>query len=282
MIRIMSSDSHTLSVNQLECPEDCPFLGVRVFLPDTLPFYCNQYETFLGVTPARHIRRCSHCCGVCENIVETGLSFIDSYTIDHYRIEETKRAFLGLDLGFQKLFVNVVSQTGAQIALDPGDEDNPDAFSDKILKSRQELKNKFGSPEAQDFKGLLDGEGMPLMSRQTKTLLMNLFLVLDNSEKDMLKHILQNANQVEAFLSHFQKQPQDSDLLANTRALIYDYDQKIQLELDRQRAKNVVRKRRNITEQQRQQVSLSYQRRLNQEMQKEMLERRSYQREHHR
>ena len=72
------------------------------------------------------------------------------------------------------MFVNLVAKAGAQIILEADEEDSPEALSDKILKARATLKGKYGSPEAQDFKDLLGADGMPLVSRQTKTLLMNL------------------------------------------------------------------------------------------------------------
>lgn len=239
----MTTNPHLLSPEVLECPKDCPFLGMRTFMPNTLPFYCNQYETFLGATPRQHVRRCATCRGVLDNLIETGLALIDSYLVDHYRIEATKIAFMKLEYGFQKMFVNLVSQTGAQIVLDVGEENDPEALSDKLLVARKDLKDKYGSPEAQGFKDLLDMDGMPLMSRQTKTLLMNLFLVLDNSEKEMMKHVLQTPNQVEAFLDSFQRQPQDQDLLANTRALLYEYDRKYQRELEYEHNRDINRSR---------------------------------------
>ncbi|MBR6411915.1 MAG: hypothetical protein IKS41_01990 [Alphaproteobacteria bacterium] len=235
----MVVNPNTLSPDILDCPKDCPFLASRSFLPQTLPFYCNKYDTFLGANMRQNPRRHFACCGILQNIVEDGLSFIDSYTVDHYRIEETKNAFLKLNHGFQKMFVDLVSKSGVQIVLDASDHENPDVFADKILKARQEVKDKYGSPEAQEFKGMLDAEGMPLLSRQTKTLLMNLFMVMDKSEKEMVKNILQNKNQVEAFLESFQKQPQDNDLLKNVRALVYEYDRKNQMEIGRQRALNL-------------------------------------------
>ena len=247
----MVMNPNVLSPENLDCPKDCPFLASRSFLPQTLPFYCNKYDTFLGANlhqkPSRHFA----CRGVLQNIVEDGLSFIDSYTVDHYRIEETKRAFLKLNGGFQKMFVDLVSKSGVQIVLDASDNENPDVFADKILKARQEVKDKYGSPEAQGFKDMLDAEGMPLMTRQTKTLLMNLFLVMDKSEKEMIKNILQNKNQIEAFLDSFQKQPQDNDLLKNVRALVYEYDRKRQLELGRNRALNMQRAHQTIRDQNR-------------------------------
>ena len=247
----MVINPHTLSPEISGCPVDCPFLASRTFIPNTLPFYCNKSDTFLGANPDQTPKRSFQCRGNLQNIVEDGLSFIDSYTVDHYRIEETKRAFLKLNHGFQKMFVDLVAKTGVQIVLDATDHENPDVFADKILKARQEIKDKYGSPEAQGFKDMLDAEGMPLMTRQTKTLLMNLFLVMDKSEKEMVKNILQNKNQVESFLDNFKKQPQDNDLLKNVRALVYEYDRKNQLELGRQRALSMDRIRQNIRNQNR-------------------------------
>ena len=251
---------HTLAPEILGCPSDCPFLASRTFMPQTLPFYCNQYDTFLGTDLSQRPKRSYLCRGIVQNIVEDGLSFIDSYTVDHYRIEETKQAFLKLNTGFQKMFVNLVARTGVQIVLDASDHENPDVFSDKILKARQEMKDKYGSPEAQGFKDMLDAEGMPLMTRQTKTLLMNLFLVMDKSEKEMMQNILQNKNQIESFLESFKKQPQDNDLLKNVRALVYEYDQKNQLELGRQRALNLNQTRQITRDQERLQYENELQR----------------------
>ena len=247
----MVTNPNMLSPDVLNCPKDCPFLASRSFLPQTLPFYCNKYDTFLGADLRQNPRRHFACRGVLQNIVEDGLAFIDSYRVDHYRIEETKNAFLKLNHGFQKMFVDLVSKSGVQIILEAGDHENPDVLSDKILKARQEVKDKYGSPEAQGFKDMLDADGMPLMTRQTKTLLMNLFLVMDKSEKEMLKNILQNKNQIESFLESFQRQPQDNDLLKNVRALVYEYDRKNQLELGRQRALNLNRTRQVMREQNR-------------------------------
>jgi len=247
----MVTNPHTLSENIRECPADCPFLGMRTFMPNTVPFYCNQYDTFLGGSALKQALRCANCRGVEPNIVEAGLAFMDAYPIDHYTLERNKQAFMKLDYGFQKMFVDLVAKTGAQIILEADEEDSPEALSDKILKARATLKGKYGSPEAQDFKDLLGADGMPLVSRQTKTLLMNLFLVMDNSEKEMMKNILQTPTQVESFLESFQRQPQDQDLLKNVRALIYDYDKKILLEQAREMAKNINKNRQMLMEQQR-------------------------------
>ena len=244
----MKINPHTLSPEITGCPKECPFLGMRTFIPNTLPFYCNQYETFLGVTPTQKVARCPKCRGIKMSAEEQGLQFINAFMVDHYTIDRTKHAFLKLDSSFQKMFVSLVAQTGAQIILDSDEDENPETFSDKILKTRQELKDKYGAPEVQEFSGILDS-GFPLMERQTKTLLMNLFMVMDNSEKDMIKNIMINPKQADTFLKQFQKQPQDKDLLKNVRAVVYEADRKRQLEL----ARNRVQERNLQQEQMRQQ-----------------------------
>lgn len=220
----MTVSPTTLSPDILGCPRECPFLGMRTFMPQTLPFYCNKYETFLGADQAQRVCRCAQCRGVDQSITETGLSLIASYMTDHFTIEETKRVFLQLDPRFQKMFVDLVAQTGVQIILGSDDDKKPETLEDKILLARQDWKNRIGSPQAQEFKGLLDADGMPLMSRQTKTLLMNLFLVMDASEKEMMKNIMLNPKQADSFLNTFKRQPQDQDLLKNVRAVVYEYD----------------------------------------------------------
>ena len=243
-------------------------------MPKTIPFYCNQYETFLGSNGIPKTLRCAKCRGVQKDIVAAGLSFINAYQIDHYTMEKNKRVFLQLDRGFQRMFVTLVEQTGAEVILAPDEEENPDVLCDKILKARKDLKDKYGSPEVQGFKDVLNADGMPLLSRQTKTLLMNLFMVLDNSEKEMLKDILQNPKQVESFLDSFQKQPQDNDLLKNVRALVYEYDQKRQIELTREQIRTMGRNNRRM--------ALDRQRQLDIQRLKQLQQERQNIREHHR
>ena len=60
-------------------------------------------------------------------------------------------------------------------------------------------------------------------------------MVMDNSEKDMIKNIMISPKQADTFLKQFQKQPQDKDLLKNVRAVVYEADRRRQLELARNR-----------------------------------------------
>lgn len=216
-----------LPTHQKHCPSDCPFLGMRTFLPGILPFYCNKYEIFLGVSVTKQTLRCAACLGQECDIIQAGLSFIESYTENKVAaIFDTKQAFLELGHTYQKLFVDLISKTGAQIALPYGTPVQADYLLDQIFLSWNAYQNKVGSPEAQAFKTLLSetASGISFFTRETQTLLMNLFQVLDHSEKEMLQNILQNQNQISSFLEQFTKTPQDHDLLRNTRALLYAYD----------------------------------------------------------
>lgn len=218
----MTTRPENLSVHILECPLDCPFLVLRTFLPNTLPFYCQRFETYLGVSPEKKIRRCAACRGVGRAVQPLGISLIESY-IGIESVRETQAAFVKLDDNFQRMFVDLVSRTGMQIVLSQP-ATGKSHFSDDILKAWMALQEKEEAPEFKEFKEILAGEDLPFIRSQTKTLLMNLFQVLDRSEQEMLKNILQNPKQVEAFLDQFEHQPQDNDLLKNMRALLYDYD----------------------------------------------------------
>jgi len=256
----MIQNPHMLSSDVIECPKECPFLAERTFIPDTIPAYCNRYETFLGACPLARIKRCSHCRGVAESVAEVGVSLIEAYTVERRLIDETKQAFQKLNIAFQKMFVSLVSKTGIQLVLSDDDPKTPEALTDKLLMSWKKAKDKIGSPELKEFKSLLSAEGMPLMERQTQTLLMNLFMVLDVSEQEMLKNILSNPHLAETFLDGFTKQPQDHDLLKNVRALVYDYDRRKEYHLERMQQ---MRRDRHL-ERQRQQAYMRQQMRMRQ------------------
>ena len=70
-------------------------------------------------------------------------------------------------------------------------------------------------------------------------------MVMDNSEKDMIKNIMMNPKQAQTFLKQFQKQPQDKDLLKNVRAVVYEADRKRQLEqvMNRQQDRHLQQER---------------------------------------
>ncbi|MDR2902353.1 MAG: hypothetical protein LBU87_04515 [Lactobacillales bacterium] len=179
------------------------------------------------MNPLKQTLRCPRCMKKERNVVQAGLAYIDSYTGDGVAaILETKTAFLALDPIFQEWFVDLVEKTGIQVMIPYGTPATPAQLLEEILLKWRANEDQTGSPEAQEFKDLLATipDGFGEMSPMIKTLLSNLFQVMDNSEKAMLTALLKNPKLVEAFLKNFSKTPQDRDLLRNTRALLYDYD----------------------------------------------------------
>lgn len=217
-----------LSSAQADCPKECPFLSERGFLPGFLPYYCDKYEQFLGADPKKKTLRCAPCRRQLVNIVQTGLSYIEAYTSPMISIEETKAAFLEINKAFQSMFVEVIKKTGQEIAIRWGDPATPAFLSDEILKAWQEAQELAGSQELKDFKAALSSVECSacsgLLTKQTQNLLSNLFQVLDKSEREILKHALNNTEKVDAFMEHFHKLPHDNSLLKNFRALLYEYE----------------------------------------------------------
>lgn len=80
-----------------------------------------------------------------------------------------------------------------------------------------------------DFKALLDelNDNFPdMLTREQNSLLDNIFQVLDKSEQMLLTAVLDHPDVADSFLKQFEKQPKDNDLLANTRAVLREYEDK--------------------------------------------------------
>lgn len=233
-----------LSAVAKECPDDCSFLCARAWQDNTLPYFCSRYDTFLGVSGTRRPLRCHRCRGVLPNIKNQGLGFIEAYA-DAARIPETKKAFLEMDKVYQEAFVDLIARTGRQIYLSEGKPKTSGELENRTLRMWRDEHDKRHAPQALGFKKLLESLSgdFALLTRETNTLLMNLFMVMDASEQAMLMSILQNQNQIAAFLEAFSKQPQDNDLLKNVRALVYDFDRQAEkqreLEQERQRRRQM-------------------------------------------
>ena len=208
-----------------ECPTNCPFLGMRSFLPSTLPFYCEKYETFLGMNPAKKVVCCALCLGIPTNIQQQGLELLEA---NGNHSTELKRAFLQMRPGDQQKVVHILSQTGAQIQWPTDKKPTAVSLLAEIMRLGYEKKKSGQSPEVQEFLKLLDviATGGDPLDSVTKTLLSNLFQVLDNSEKSMLLGVLENPARTKAFLNIFFKMPHDQNLLKNFRLLLYDADSK--------------------------------------------------------
>ena len=206
-----------------ECPINCPFLVIRSFLPETLPFYCERYNTYLGMNPAKKVLKCCLCSGKSANIQNQGLELLEAMPSHE---TELKKTFLKMHAKDQQKLVDILTQSGIQILWHHQKPLTPVSLLAEIMRLFYEKKKREQSPEVQEFLKLLDvigTDGDP-MSPATKTLLSNLFQVLDNSEKGMLLAVLENPARAKAFLDVFTKIPQDQNLLKNFRLLLYDTD----------------------------------------------------------
>ncbi len=206
------------------CPVNCPFLAVRSFLPNTMPFYCNQYETFLAMTMARRVQKCAFCLGEKQDTIKTGLGLLDT---QQNRIADLKNAFLQMKSNDQRFIVDTLSKEGFQLHFSPQKRITPVSLFTEVLRLHQESQKRYLSQETQTFIKLLNMVGDdtdPPMDGMTRTLLSNLFQVVDASEKGMLVSILENPARLKNFLNQFKSLPQDQNMLKNFRALLYEAD----------------------------------------------------------
>ncbi|MBP5343626.1 MAG: hypothetical protein J6Y85_00910 [Alphaproteobacteria bacterium] len=210
------------------CPSNCPFLANRLFLPESLPFFCEKFEVYLGVDGANKVQRCSACLGVAQNVIQTGLSLLDAQLVPRTTISQLKKAFLDMPPAQQKNFVAILSQSGIQLKPNPYEKVTAFWLMRQAQHAWALYKKREESPEVQDFIKLLDviGGDSPL-DGMTKTLLSNIFQVLDGSEQAMLIAVLENPMNMKAFLKQLDKTPHDQDLLKNFRATLYEYHQNL-------------------------------------------------------
>lgn len=102
------------------------------------------------------------------------------------------------------------------------------------------MNKKSARPNLKNFSADLNkiaDDNPTLLSRQNKTLLMNLFQVLDNSEKSMMNALFQSPGRLESFLKQFDHQPKDMDLLKDTRRILYEENDKLVQEKAREQEK---------------------------------------------
>ncbi|MBE6446034.1 MAG: hypothetical protein E7021_01315 [Alphaproteobacteria bacterium] len=209
------------------CPTNCPYLAVRSFLPNTMPFYCTRYENFLGMNTAKRVQKCALCQGHQQDIIQTGLSLLDAQPS---RIADLKQAFLQMKPADQRFLVDVLLKDGFQLHFTPLKKITSVILLTELLRLRHESRQKHTSAETQNFIKLLSiiGDTGTPMDNTTRTLLSNLFQVIDASEKAMLLSILENPANLKSFLNSFSKIPQDQSMLKNFRALLYDVNRQMQ------------------------------------------------------
>ena len=205
------------------CPINCPFLASRSFLPKTMPFYCEKYATFLGMDAGKKVLKCSACRGKKQDLIETGLALLEAQMQPQGLINQMKQAFLAMPLVTQKMFVSILEQNGVQLHPEGEEKLTPFTLMHIAQRARLQARRREESPEVQEFIKLLNvvGGDAPLEG-MTKTLLSNLFQVIDGSERSMLLTIMENPKNLESFLKSFSKTPHDKDLLRNFRALLYE------------------------------------------------------------
>ena len=210
------------------CPINCPFLASRMFLPKTMPFFCEKYGVFLGMDAAKKVLRCEACEGRKEDFVQTGLSLLEAQMLPQGLINQMKQSFLLMFPATQKVFVSILEQTGCQLYPEKEEKITPFSLMKMAQRARLNARRKEEAPEVQEFIKLLDvvGGDSPL-DGMTKNLLANLFQVIDGSERSMLLSILENPKNLESFLKSFGKTPHDGDLLRNFRALLYEAHQNL-------------------------------------------------------
>ena len=96
-----------------ECPTNCPFLGFRSFLPETLPFYCEKYNLYLGMNPAKKVVKCALCQGISAHCQQQGLELLETCVGS---VTELKKAFLGMRPSDQQKLVDILAQSGIKCA----------------------------------------------------------------------------------------------------------------------------------------------------------------------
>lgn len=209
------------------CPTNCPYLAIRSFLPNTMPFYCTKYENFLGMNNAKRVQRCALCQGCNHDIIQVGLTLLDAQAS---RIADLKQAFLQMTPADQRFLVDVLLKDGFQLHFTPLKKITSVVLLTELLRLRHENRQKHTSAETQNFIKLLSviGDTGTPMDNATRTLLSNLFQVIDASEKAMLLSILENPANLKNFLNSFSKIPQDQNMLKNFRALLYDTNRQMQ------------------------------------------------------
>ena len=204
------------------CPINCPFLASRSFLPKTMPFYCEKYATFLGMDSGKKVLRCSACTGKKQDVVQVGLALLEAQMLPQGLINQMKKVFMMMTPIAQKNFTSILEQMGCQLG---GENEELTPFSLMRMAQHAKLnaKRRMEAPEVQEFIKLLEvvGGDSPLDGK-TKNILINLFQVIDGSERSMLLSLMENPKTLAAFLKALGKTPHDKDLLRNFRALLYD------------------------------------------------------------
>ncbi len=213
------------------CSKDCPFLDrAKIQGSDKIPYHCDLFNCFLAFE--KDILRCEECFGRQLDVKNQGLKFINAYPAKCFNKQMTKLGFskspdavqnrmvhflktVGKAIGISKTFYHI-SQKDIRLMsqyflseIDNYSPSKPPVEDKSVTELRQSLKkNASNMPRELDAK--------------TATLIVNIFKVLDNTEKKWLSNTINSPAKFEKFLKKFKSLPQNDSLLKNVRHILED------------------------------------------------------------
>ncbi len=167
-----------MSFDKIEpCSKTCPFLKVYTLFEDAQMAHCSLFDTPLVLVGIP--RRCSDCLNA-----------------DRRKAQYQAKKMAPMDrLQFWKNKIASLKKSPQEVSV----EENQD---------RKEIKDVL-TEKLDQFPALLD--------KATCQLLINLYLVLDSTEKSLMKDILNNPNKIEIFLKKIKTMGKNDNLLKNVR-----------------------------------------------------------------
>ena len=214
----------TEKIDKWHCPEKCPFLKIEPQVRGIIPYHCELFETYLPFDG--DVLRCSDCLGDNQHgVQDEGLGLISASPSNTEKLS-AKWAFRRFSKEAQATFVEYLKQFGKGISIpksvrkltSPQLALLEQQVIDMLKDTAEEKKEQ--SADRQDIENLLKSknEQFPgMLDKQTNQLIVNLYLVMDASEKSMLKSILNNPKSLDAFLEKLKRMPRNDSLLKNVR-----------------------------------------------------------------
>ena len=234
----MSQKKETLDT--VHCPQGCPFLEINYFEETgKIPYHCELFDTFLAFDG--DIIRCSECVGHEHSIKEQGLNFINAYQGDAVNRNVTKLGFAKLFPAAQKQFVTFMKKFGAQVGIPSSIQSVTPENLDKIQKyllrelNKSQIVHESRSGELQEIEEILkkNADTDPeMIDKKSCQLILNLYQVLDDSEKALLKSILKNPSLCVLFVAKIRFMPKNGDLLKNVRKEMERFYPQVQADLN--------------------------------------------------
>ncbi len=239
----------TQPIDRRHCPDGCPFLKTETQVRGVIPYYCQLFETYLAFDDG--ILRCPMCeGGIQHGVVNEGLGLITAAP-EKGRKSTVKWAFRRFSKEGQKTFVGYLKQFGKGISVPKSVRK---LSKPQLMDLEKEVLNVLKNMPQTDVKQTADRKEIEnilkakndqfpgLLGKQTNRLIVNLYLVMDNSEKNILKTIIDNPKAFDVFLEKLSRMPRNDTLLKNVRRRMTDiYEalekekEEIALQLARQR-----------------------------------------------